>query len=386
MTLKPHTRLIAMGTPNFLEHALRRLIEEKDQNGEYLFDLVAIYTRAPKPTGRGLELLYSPVHKAALELQKTYRLPFEIVTPETFKDPAAIQKFLSFKADLVLVGAYGLVLSPEIVNGPKMGCINLHASLLPKYRGASPIQRAILDGEKETGLTIMKMDEGLDTGLILKQKAITITPDMTTQDLCTALSEMAPNLLMEVLRENPKGEKQDESRATYAKKISKKEAQIDWSMPSEIISRQVRAFSPVPGAFTFLQDDKGRYLRLKIYNVLPSDQKAKSPEEHGVVLQNDGKLIVGCGNGSLEITDLQLEGKKRMTGAQFSNGNIVTKGTKLLNASLVLQQLGQSDKKKIIEQQESSFWKLLALLIPRRGRPQKNTKDSKPHLMRTRDR
>ena len=325
MNLKPHRRLIAMGTPNFLEHALRRLLEEKNENGEYLFDLVAIYTRAPKPTGRGMELLYSPVHKAALELQKTYRL-LEIVTPETFKTPEVIKKFLSFKADLVLVGAYGLVLPPEVVNGPEMGCINLHASLLPKYRGASPIQRAILDGEKETGLTIMKMDEGLDTGLILKQKAIAITPSMTTQDLCTALSEMAPDLLMEVLRENPKGEKQDESKATYAQKISKKEAQIDWSKSPEIVSRQIRAFSPVPGAFTFVQDDKGRYLRLKIYNVLPSDQKPNSPEEDGIILQNDGKLIVGCGEGALEITDLQLEGKKRMDVAAFLLGYKVEAG------------------------------------------------------------
>ena len=385
MTLKPHRRLIAMGTPNFLEHALNRLLKEKDENGEYLFDLVAIYTRAPKPTGRGMGLIYSPVHKAALELQKTYRLPFKILTPETFKDPEVIKEFQSLNPDLVLVGAYGLVLSKDVVDYPKMGCINLHASLLPKYRGASPIQRAILDGEKETGLTIMRMDEGLDTGLILKQKAISITPNMTTQDVCIALSEMAPDLLMETLRENPKGEKQDESKATYAKKISKQEAQIDWSSDPETISRQVRAFSPVPGAFTFIQDDKDRYLRLKIYNVLPSDQSAKSPEEHGVVLQNDGKLIVGCGNGALEITDLQLEGKKRMTGAQFSNGTIVTKGTKLLNAALVLQQLSKSDKKKIAEQ-EFSLWRLLSLIIPKRTRPQKPGVGLQTPPVRTKDR
>lgn len=385
MTLKPHRRLIAMGTPYFMQYALERLLEEKDENGEYLFDLVAIYTRAPKPNGRGMGLIYSPVHKAALELQKTYRLPFEIVTPKTFKDPEAVKKFQSFKPDIVLVGAFGLMLTEDILNEPSMGCLNLHASLLPKYRGASPIQRAILNGEKETGLTIMKMDEGLDTGLILKQKSIAITPNMTTQELCTALSKMAPDLLMETLRENPKGEKQDESKASYADKITKREAQIDWSTDPETISRQVRAFSPVPGAFTFVQDDKGRYLRLKIYNVLPSDQKAQSPEEHGVILQNESKLIVGCGNGALEITDLQLEGKKRMTGAEFSNGNIVTKGTKLLNAALVLEQLNKSDKKKIIEQ-ESYLWKLLSLIIPRRGRPQTAATKAQPHPMKVKER
>jgi len=347
MTLKPHTRLIIMGTPGFILPTLHRMISEKIPDGEAQFDLVAVYTRAPKPTGRGLEMLYSPVHQAALELQKTYRLPFEIVTPETFKNPEAIKKFQSFKPDLVLVGAYGLVLPPEVINGTVMGCINLHASLLPKYRGASPIQRAILDGEKETGLTIMKMDEGLDTGLILKQKAITITPNMTTQALCTALSKMAPDLLMETLRENPKGQKQDESKATYAKKITKAEAQIDWNKESDIISRQIRAFSPVPGAFTFVKDPKGRYLRIKIYNVNVSEQKS-SPKQHGVVLDNMNRLIVGCKNGALEITDLQIEGRKRMSGEEFSRGNFLQPGDKLLNAAVVLKELNTRPNKKKI--------------------------------------
>ncbi|MBQ4472436.1 MAG: methionyl-tRNA formyltransferase [Alphaproteobacteria bacterium] len=385
MTLKPHRRLIAMGTPYFMQYALERLLEAKDENGEYLFDLVAIYTRAPKPNGRGMGLVYSPVHKAALELQKNYRLPFEIVTPETFKDPEAVKKFQSFEPDLVLVGAYGLKLTKPILDTPSMGCINLHASLLPKYRGASPIQRAILNGEKETGLTIMNMAEGMDTGDILAQKVLKLEPTMTTQDVCTALSKMAPDLLMKVLLENPKGEKQDESKATYADKITKQEAQIDWSKSPKIISCQIRAFSPVPGAFTFIENDKGHYLRLKIYNVLPSDQKAKS-SEHGVILQNDGKLVVGCGNGALEITDLQLEGKKRMTGEEFIHGNILTKGTKLLNAALVLQQMSAEGKKKIIKEDSPTFWRIVSLLIPRHGRPQKAAADSQPRPMKIQDR
>ena len=396
MNLKPHLRLIVMGTPGFVLPTLYRMLEEKTESGEPQFDLVAVYTRAPKPNGRGMNLLYSPVHQAALKLQETYRLPFEIVTPETFKDPEAVKKFQNFKPDLVVVGAFGLILTPDILETPKMGCLNLHASLLPYGRGASPIQRVILDGQKQTGLTIMKMDEGCDTGLILKQKAIDITPNMTAQTLCTALSELGPDLLMETLRENPKGQKQDESKATYAKKISKKEAQIDWGTNADIISRQVRAFSPIPGAFTFVQDDKGRYLRLKIYNVLPTDLKTKSDEDNGVVLQNEDKLIVGCKDGALEITDLQLEGKKRMTGLEFIHGNVLTKGTQLLNAALVLQQLNADGKKKIAEEQSPTFWKILSLLIPRRGRPQKdntNTKnihravaDSQPRPMRDRNR
>jgi len=399
MNLKPHLRLIVMGTPGFVLPTLYRMLEEKAENGEPQFDLVAVYTRTPKPNGRGMTLLYSPVHQAALKLQETYRLPFEIVTPETFKDPAEVKKFKSFKPDLVVVGAFGLILTPDILETPAMGCLNLHASLLPYGRGASPIQRAILDGQKQTGLTIMKMDEGCDTGLILKQKAMDIAPNMTAQTLCTALSEMGPDLLMQTLHENPKGQKQDESKATYAKKISKKEAQIDWDTDADTISRQVRAFSPVPGAFTFVQDDKGRYLRLKIYNVAPTNLKAKSDKEHGVVLQNEDKLIVGCKHGALEITDLQLEGKRRMTGAEFIHGSVLTKGTQLLNAALVLRQLSTGTKKKIIEEQSPTFWRTLSLLIPRRGRPQNPTTnvatqennsravaDSQPLPMRDRNR
>ena len=346
MTLKPHTRLIIMGTPGFILPTLHRMISEKTPDGEAQFDLVAVYTRAPKPTGRGLEMLYSPVHQAALDLQQSYSSSFKIMTPETFKDPKNIEDFKAFKPDLVVVGAYGLILPQAILDVPPMGCLNLHASLLPYGRGASPIQRAILEGKTETGLTIMKLDAGCDTGLILSKKSIPITPTTTANDLCLQLAEMGPDLLMQTLHENPKGEKQDESKATYADKITKQEAQIDWNKPPKAISCQIRAFSSVPGAFTFVKDDKNRQFRLKIYNALvvdtPFDSKKTQP---GTVLQNNGRIVVACQGGALELTQLQLEGKKCMTGAEFSNGRFLNVGDQFIKIDMDPKVAQQSKNK-----------------------------------------
>ncbi len=328
MFLKPHTRLIVMGTPDFILPTLYRLVKETTENGEPLFDLVAVYTRAPKPAGHGLELSYSPVHKAALELQKTYSIPFEIVTPETFKNPDNVAKFQSFKPDLVVVGAYGLILPQAVLDAPSLGCINLHASLLPYGRGAAPIQRAILDGKKETGLTIMKMDAGCDTGMILKQQAIEITPSTTAGTLSEQLANLGPDLLIETLHENPAGIKQDDAQATYAKKVAKSEAQIDWNNSAEQISCQIRAFSPTPGAFTCFKDKKGKLLRLKIYNALVC--KMESAQKPGTIIEASNKLVVACANDALELTDVQSEGKKRTSGKEFCNGHLLTNGDTFL--------------------------------------------------------
>ena len=329
MNLKPHTRLIVMGTPSFILPTFNRLVKERAENGEPQFDLVAVYTRAPKPAGHGLELAYSAVHKAALELQKTYPLPFEIVTPDTFKKTENIEKFQSFKPDLVVVGAYGLILPQAILDAPTLGCLNLHASLLPYGRGAAPIQRAILDGKNETGLTIMKMDAGCDTGLILKQKSISITPTTTADILTQQLAEMGPDLLLETLHENPEGIKQDDTLATYAKKITKAEAQIDWNKPAESVSYQIRAFSPAPGAFTCFKDKKGKVLRLKIYNATVCENTSTT-QQPGTVIEANNKIIIACANGSLELTDVQSEGKKRTTGKEFCNGRLLNVGDKFL--------------------------------------------------------
>ena len=308
MPLKPHTRLIVMGTPAFILPTLNRLIQEKNSTEQEQFDLVAIYTRAPKPAGHGLNLQYSPVHQAALELKKTYPFPFEIVTPDTLKKEENIIKFQSFKPDLVVVGAYGLILPQTVLDTPSMGCINLHASLLPYGRGAAPIQRAILDGKKETGLTIMKMDAGCDTGLILKQKSIAITPTTTADILTQQLAELGPDLLMQTLHEEPTGLQQDNTHATYANKIKKEEAQIVWNKPAEALSCQIRAFSSSPGAFTYFKDKKGKVLRLKIYNVLAHPQNTSQPA--GTVLEADSRILVACATGALELLDVQSEGKK----------------------------------------------------------------------------
>ena len=368
MTLKPHLRLIVMGTPGFVLPTLYQMLEEKAENGEPQLDLVAVYTRAPKPTGRGLNVLYSPVHKAALELQKTYRLPFEIVTPETFKDPDAVKKFQNFKPDLVVVGAYGLLLPKAILDTPQMGCLNLHASLLPKGRGASPIQRAILDGLEETGLTIMKMNEGCDTGLILNQEPVHKVSTMTADELCQTLSHMGPNLLMRTLRENPKGQPQDETQASYTKKISKKEAQIDWDDDPQKIDRQVRAFSSVPGAFTFIKDENGRYSRLKIFKVAFQPTKTKE-RKNGIVLSSDGQILVSCKNGALDLLELQMEGKKRMTGVEFSRGHILKQGDQLLNAAVVLKELNEQPNKKKINL-DFNILRLIAAIL--KSKPAQN--------------
>jgi len=328
MNLKPHTRLIVMGTPSFILPTLYRLIQEKTKNGERQFDLVAIYTRAPKPAGHGLALSYSSVHKTALELKKTYPLPFEIVTPNTFKNPDNIAQFKTFKPDLVVVGAYGLILPQEILDTPILGCINLHASLLPYGRGAAPIQRAILEDKNETGLTIMKMDAGCDTGLILKQKSIFITPTTTSDTLMQQLSEMGPDLLMETLRENPPGITQDETQATYAQKVQKSEAQINWNKEAQQVSCQIRAFSSVPGAFTCFKDKKGKLSRLKIYNAVVCDNAVE--KQPGTIVQADHKIIIACAKDALELTDLQAEGKKRTSGTEFCNGHLLTAGDQFL--------------------------------------------------------
>ncbi|MBQ3695416.1 MAG: methionyl-tRNA formyltransferase [Alphaproteobacteria bacterium] len=381
MNLPPHTRIIIMGTPGFVLPTLKRLLEEKAENGEPQFDLVAVYTRAPKPYGRGLGLQYSVVHKAALELQKNYRLPFEIVTPETFKDPEAIKKFQSFKPDLVIVGAYGLILPKAILDTPRLGCLNLHASLLPKLRGASPIQRAILDGEKETGVTIMRMAEGCDTGDILGSAVFNDMTHITADQLCSILSNISADLLMHVLRTNPEPKKQDHSKSSYAKKISKQEALIDWNKDAQTIDRQVRAFSSIPGAFTFIKDKNGRYFRLKVFKVL-FDSKNTENKEPGTILSCDEKITVACKDGVLQLLELQMEGKKRMTGAEFSRGNILVPGDQLLDASLVLNGLN----KKKITKQDDPLLKLLSLFIPKQRRPQRAAADSQPSPMRTRDR
>ncbi len=302
-------KIVFMGTPEFALEVLKKLYESDDE-------LIAVVTQPDKPKGRGQKLLPSPVKEFALE--KNLR----IFQPERAKDEAFIQEIKSLSPDLVVVCAYGQILPKELLEIPELGSINVHASLLPKYRGASPIARAILAGEKETGITIMKMTEELDAGPILLQKSIPIKDDDTTGTLEKKLSQLGGELLLEAIKGLKAGTinpiPQDDSKASYAPVIKKEEARINWSEPAELIWRKVRAFNPKPGAYV----GEGNNL-IKIWKAEPGEQAG----EPGVVLEAHNRWIeVACGEGSLRILELQPAGKKPMTSQAFLAGHRLKAG------------------------------------------------------------
>ncbi len=307
----PPLRLIYMGTPEFALAPLKRLLESKEE-------LVAVITQPDRPKGRGQKLTPSPVKKLALE----HNLP--VLQPESARQPEFIEKVQELNPDLAVVCAYGQILPGELLEAPRLGSINIHASLLPKYRGAAPIPWAILNGEKETGITIMKMVEKLDAGPILLQRAIPIEPTDTTGTLEQKLSHLGAELLMQVIQKIKSGEiepvPQDDSQASYAPLIKKEQAKINWSEPAEIIWQKIRAFNPRPGAFV----GEGNNL-VKIWKAEPSEQRG----EPGVVLEAHKKWIeVACGEGSLRILELQPAGKKSMSPGAFLAGHRIKPGDK----------------------------------------------------------
>ncbi len=319
MTAQPTSRtsslrIIFAGTPDFAAEALAALLTTHHE-------ILAVYTQPDRPAGRGRKLKPSPVK----QLAQQHQLP--VLQPASLKTAESIEALRAFGADVMVVAAYGLLLPPEILTIPRYGCLNIHASLLPRWRGAAPIQRAILAGDTETGITIMQMDAGLDTGAMLLTKACPIHSADTSAALHDRLATLGAEAIVEALGQlsDLKATPQNEEQATYANKITKAEALIDWSSSAETLARQVRAFNPWPVAQTTVAGQT-----LRIWAAEPRAEQANATA--GEVIRNDKQGIdVACGSGVLRITQLQPAGSKPMDAAAFLNGrpDMLTPGRQL---------------------------------------------------------
>ncbi len=303
-------RIIYMGTPDFAVPCLERLVKEN-------FDVVCVVTQPDKPKGRKQELTPSDVKVKATELG------IEVYQPTSLKTQEAYDYLSKFEPDYIIVAAYGKILPKNILDLPKYACINVHGSLLPKYRGAAPIQRSVLAGDKVTGITTMLMGEGLDTGDILLKSEYKIDINATAGEVFDALAQSAPDLLMETIEKFTKGEiipeKQDEAGATYAAMLSKDEAVIDWSRSALEIHNLIRGMSPWPVAYTCLEGKK-----LKVYSSRLTDENTSL--EAGNVKEDKASILVACGDGKiLALTSVQLEGSKRMDAKSFLLGHKIEK-------------------------------------------------------------
>lgn len=298
-------RIIYAGTPEFAVPALQALIDSPHA-------VVAVYTQPDRPAGRGRKLRASPVKELALQ----HDIPVE--QPDSLRNAAAQRDLATYEADVMIVAAYGLILPQAVLDMPRLGCLNIHGSLLPRWRGAAPIQRSIMVGDQETGVTIMQMNAGLDTGDMLLKKAIPITGQDTSASLHDQLAELGAVALLEVLEGLSSGaikaEAQDESLVTYAEKLTKAEAVIDWSQPAEVISRQIRGLNPWPVAQTSHQCQP---LRIWMAQSLNAHQ-AVNPGT--VVLEGPEGIDVATGDGLLRVTRLQLPGGKPLDARDFLNG------------------------------------------------------------------
>ena len=297
-------RIIFMGTPDFSVPVLTEIIGQGHE-------VVAVYTRAPKPAGRGMEMKLSPVHALA------ERFGIPVHTPKTLRTPEAAELFRSHDADVAVVVAYGLLLPQEILEAPRECCLNLHASLLPRWRGAAPIQRAIMAGDGQTGVMVMKMDVGLDTGPVAMAERVTITPDMTAGELHDKLSPLGADLMVRALAALSRGglvfQPQTEEGVTYAHKIEKAEARIDWTAPAKAVHDHIRGLSPFPGAF--FEGDFGRGLeRIKVLRAQPCEGSGAP----GALLGDE--LTVACGAGALRLIEIQRAGKAPMKPQDFLRG------------------------------------------------------------------
>ena len=306
-------RIIYAGTPDFSVAALQALIMSPHE-------VIAVYTQPDRPAGRGRGFKASPVKEKALE----YGIP--VYQPETLKDKQAQQQLKALDADLMVVTAYGLLLPAAVLDAPRLGCINIHASLLPRWRGAAPIQRAILAGDKKTGITIMQMDEGLDTGDMLAVAEYEMAVDETGSSLHDRLMVLGAETLMAVLpaiaEQRAKPVKQDDAEACYAAKLNKAEAKIDWSQSAEKIQRAIRAYNSWPVAYcSYEKNNKPSSLRLWQAEVIQMDVADDGLLPGSVIAESAAGIDVKTGEGVLRITQLQVEGKRQMPVADFLNAN-----------------------------------------------------------------
>mgnify|MGYP001231604604 FL=1 len=302
-------KLAYMGTPDFAVPSLAALVEAGHE-------VAAVYTQPPRRAGRGQKERPSPVYAWAEE----HGLP--VRTPRTLRDEGAQAEFAALNLDAAIVAAYGLILPLPVLEAPRLGCINVHASLLPRWRGAAPIQRAILAGDTETGISIMMMEEGLDTGPVLRMESLPIGPEMTAGELHDALAPLGGRMIAPVLAGLDSGhivpEPQDAAGMTYAKKIEKPEARIDWSEDASIVVRRIHAFAPWPGAWFSLGGERLKALAARIES---------GDGVPGEVLDNT--LRVACGSNAVRLHRLQREGKNPAAAADFLRGRKVATGTVL---------------------------------------------------------
>ena len=292
-------KIVFMGTPDFAVPVLKRLMTEHE--------VVCVYTRAPKPAGRGKMLLKSPVHELAEQNG------IEVRTPKTLRDANEQAAFKALNADISVVAAYGLILPREIIEAFELGCINVHASLLPRWRGAAPIERAIEAGDTQSGISIMQVVEALDAGAVYKKVIVPITSTTTGGILHDQLAAAGADILSEVLAHfnEIKPAAQDESLVTYAAKLSKEEARLNFNQPAEVLERKIRAFNPFPAAYFEYKGERFKVLRAEV---------VKEQGEIGQILKADKELVICCAQEALRIIEIQRQGKKQMPVAELLRG------------------------------------------------------------------
>ncbi len=303
-------RIIFAGTPDFAAPALAALIEAGHE-------IVLVLTQPDRPSGRGMKLKASPVKELALEHD------IEVFQPETLKDSRAQSRIEDTKADVIIVAAYGLIIPTNVLNMPRLGCFNIHASLLPRWRGAAPIQRSLLAGDEETGVTIMEVVPALDAGAMISKGVVPITELDTAQTLHDALAKTGADLMVKAMENLSKNgtlasTPQDDSLVTYAEKLQKSEATIDWNKSADAISKQVRAFNPFPVATAMLNGEVCR-----IWMATKKSGKGLA----GQVVATNETIDVACGEGVLSIHELQLPGGKRLKAREFLTGRQLPAGT-----------------------------------------------------------
>ena len=306
-------RLVFMGTPDFAVPTLSAL-------AAHGHEIAAVYTRAPKPAGRGMKEQVTPVEREAR------RLDLPVLTPKTLRTAEAAETFRAHKADAAVVVAYGLILPQPILDGTRLGCFNLHASLLPRWRGAAPINRAIMAGDDASGVMVMKMDAGLDTGDVAMAERLAVTDSMTASDLHDALAKVGAALMVRAIDALERGEMnlvpQGADGVTYAAKIDKDEARIDWTKPAREVLRHCHGLSPFPGAWSEIELD-GQPVRLKILR----GELASGRGAPGEMI--DANLTVACGEGAIRILELQRAGKQPMMADVFLRGTRLPEGSRM---------------------------------------------------------
>jgi methionyl-tRNA formyltransferase len=307
-------RLIFMGTPDFAVPTLLELVAHGHE-------VAAVYTRAAKPGGRGMKLQPTPVE------QEARRLGIPVFTPRTLKTTESLEEFRAHDADAAVVVAYGMILPQAILDAPKFGCFNLHASLLPRWRGAAPINRAIMAGDAESGVMVMKMDAGLDTGDVAMAERVTISDEMTASDLHDALAPLGADLMVRAMGALEKGalhlKRQSDEGMTYAAKIEKTEARVDWHKPAHEVLRHIHGLSPFPGAWSEIGGEADA-ARIKILRC----ELAKGVGAPGDVL--DDRLAIACGEGAIRIIELQRAGGLPMKALEFLRGTALKPPARLV--------------------------------------------------------